>query len=66
MDLLRILLLVVGGFLLAYGLSAYRYFYYILGASTGLVMGMVSRRALLKSAASGLAGVARIQSQWTE
>ncbi len=48
MDLLRILLLVVGGFLLAYGLSAYRYFYYILGASTGLVMGMVSRRTLLK------------------
>ena len=48
MDLARILLLLTGAFLLAYGLSAYRYFFHILGASGGLFLGMASRKTLLK------------------
>lgn len=48
MDVPRILILLLGVFLLAYGLAAYRYFYHILGATTGLVIGIALRKTMLK------------------
>ncbi len=47
MDPVPISMLLVGVFLLAFGLSVYRYFFHILGAVAGIAGGLASRDALL-------------------
>ncbi|NOY86291.1 MAG: hypothetical protein GXP52_03185 [Deltaproteobacteria bacterium] len=47
MDPVPISVLLVGVFLLAFGLSVYRYFFHILGAVAGIAAGLASRDTLL-------------------
>ncbi len=61
MESLNIAVLLAGVFFLAFGVTAYRYFYLVLGAAVGLIVAVSARKPLLKlpglSERPGIAGI---------
>ena len=48
MDPVKLIVLLVGVFFLAYGMSSYRYFYIILGGAAGVASGVVIKEPLMR------------------
>ena len=61
MDLIGAAAIIAGVFFLAFGIVAYRYFYYLIGAAAGIMAAVLARKTMLRlpglSTHPGLAGI---------